>query len=1350
MAKKKKNSVISKEVYHGGIEKELHPFKSILWFTEDFEYAYGFGPNIICANIDIYNPFYVGNTDAYVKILGLKFSDEFIDLAERLNLTAEELLDIYPGDKTDCNKIFNLIRTKEFRNLIENKGYDGVCTVEEETHKCWGVFNISQVHINSIDEEDEDWFKNDTREIKFNPTIPLKENTSDELKIYTETTGYYDGQVDKIKYAYLGKTFVGYLQYSVYEDEPYIQMIEVAEDYKRQGIATKLLKSLQNDYPKKSIHTGLQTDEGSKLFDKVSVVKKNPVYTRYENELKKIDKQIEEIDKKWEDYYNSDMTTMTDKEVEELNKLDNSLEDKRWKLQQKLKTTTKSHRYIKEDYVDFTSPNTTTKVLITSSPYEVKNYLLSSNEPLRIFYDKNTKLYMVGKAEDLIHEDLLTVAAENGYYNLRKWEIAGYIYDNVEEGKLYYILYAPKGKEKDLYGSELGEDDYNDKYEYDFGTITTRDSAWNKVPLSKALGKYNKHTQLGWKKDPKWGDWVKDIKIIESLHEASNFDIDFVDMDSRGWIIPNGKIISTHNGPHYDDKHQYEDQSKDIRYNFGYERYIGLPETMPTEKQFKTLSQLLDYYFIDRELVGIRNTSIEVCYDMDNVGNFKTETLSPKEYTADDVIKHIKRMLSHYKTNESIEEDLSEEEKQKLDKINNFIDRIYKLRQESIQKDGEFGIGNLVFKEFRNMGYLEYLKRLKNRLESKNLSLEGLNKGLVESISMDEVKDIFTLDNFKRAAEEYIVEDPSTVSKCYIDTDGEIYNVGAIADTHASWVAQIFNKIYEKEKGKSWYSEFEEDEDIELQQFFDDIRALLDDWGFIQCSTDLGGYVAISKNPTGYQYLTLLDWLYGIMEKGSSSVEVSLFTDNWTQHRYNFSEDYLPEDVIKSIKKAIATKGNLQESIIISPMTPYMLRNDGVLLECGSLHPYVNISSNQSFEDSYEIAKENPRNIKWFINNTNQDEVKKLGEKLLKDDLTEEEFNRLNDLTNQEFCRVRTSNFKVRFGGDNGEIYFRISSKDFNWFDLIWKVVMDNKNVIKNVTVVKDTQSLGGKEFNYYLVDGKKLDHLDVEEFLTLKGNPIIESKEDNEKFKNWLNDDDLYDKFMQNKKRLKDLDYNTDIYWLMKNSSPSEVKRNVDYLLGLPTRKEQEKRQQEGAKLLYDKNGWKIYEIFSYEASCKYGRGTSWCIANTYENDSSYFDDYIADGARIFIVINDNPVVAEQYKTAVVVYPNKTWFIWDEVDYEIPYIKDFPRIYVDDKLGYLDVSEPKDYVKANLKYVGIDFNDVDYITANYSDYFEDYVDDRPILVYMKDGNVRVVEHWDTDRVKDVTDDFYKWAEENE
>ena len=66
------------------------------------------------------------------------------------------------------------------------------------------------------------------------------------------------------------------------------------------------------------------------------------------------------------------------------------------------------------------------------------------------------------------------------------------------------------------------------------------------------------------------------------------------------------------------------------------------------------------------------------------------------------------------------------EEKSKA--ISDFIEDLYDLRKESIATDGEYGIGNLVFKEFRNRGYLDKLKDMKNEERSKELSLEKLSK----------------------------------------------------------------------------------------------------------------------------------------------------------------------------------------------------------------------------------------------------------------------------------------------------------------------------------------------------------------------------------------------------------------------------------------------------------------------------------------------------------------------------------------------------------------------------------------------------------------------------------------------
>lgn len=65
-----------------------------------------------------------------------------------------------------------------------------------------------------------------------------------------------------------------------------------------------------------------------------------------------------------------------------------------------------------------------------------------------------------------------------------------------------------------------------------------------------------------------------------------------------------------------------------------------------------------------------------------------------------------------------------------VDSIEKYIDDIYDLRTESISNEGEFGIGNLVFKEIRRQGILDNLKDLKFKLLSKELSLESLEESL--------------------------------------------------------------------------------------------------------------------------------------------------------------------------------------------------------------------------------------------------------------------------------------------------------------------------------------------------------------------------------------------------------------------------------------------------------------------------------------------------------------------------------------------------------------------------------------------------------------------------------------------
>ena len=58
--------------------------------------------------------------------------------------------------------------------------------------------------------------------------------------------------------------------------------------------------------------------------------------------------------------------------------------------------------------------------------------------------------------------------------------------------------------------------------------------------------------------------------------------------------------------------------------------------------------------------------------------------------------------------------------------VQDYINNLYNLRRTSIMTDGEFGKGNLVFKEIRNLGLLDKLKEKQYELSSKELSLESL------------------------------------------------------------------------------------------------------------------------------------------------------------------------------------------------------------------------------------------------------------------------------------------------------------------------------------------------------------------------------------------------------------------------------------------------------------------------------------------------------------------------------------------------------------------------------------------------------------------------------------------------
>lgn len=282
-----------------------------------------------------------------------------------------------------------------------------------------------------------------------------------------------------------------------------------------------------------------------------------------------------------------------------------------------------------------------------------------------------------------------------------------------------------------------------------------------------------------------------------------------------------------------------------------------------------------------------------------------------------------------------------------------------------------------------------------------------------------------------------------------------------------------------------------------------------------------------SEKPTTDQLNSLERWINNLT---SDKLFVGVRDDKNAGQTYDLNE-IKSSHIISKISRYYNT-GRLVENVhngIIAPSikisTPYMLRNDGKLLECGDYHPYIKYERQATSKRGIEVLiNEKPYFLEWAYKNTLQDttiedikflvksvqkvenyfHVDKERVNLLVKEFDAEDsdfstipydiencFEAINDAVNQEFCRVRVSSLKG--GGISREIYFRISSTGFNWFDAIWKVVYENRNFIENVTVVTDTQSRGGS-LRTISSDGVELSHIPPMEFINLKGRPVIES----------------------------------------------------------------------------------------------------------------------------------------------------------------------------------------------------------------------------------------------------------------
>lgn len=76
---------------------------------------------------------------------------------------------------------------------------------------------------------------------------------------------FHHGQLDCSLLFKINDVVVGYLDYSVYEDKPAIQMVKVDKNFRRNRIATQLLLALQARHPETEIDWGSLSGNGVSL-----------------------------------------------------------------------------------------------------------------------------------------------------------------------------------------------------------------------------------------------------------------------------------------------------------------------------------------------------------------------------------------------------------------------------------------------------------------------------------------------------------------------------------------------------------------------------------------------------------------------------------------------------------------------------------------------------------------------------------------------------------------------------------------------------------------------------------------------------------------------------------------------------------------------------------------------------------------------------------------------------------------------------------------------------------------------------------------------------------------------------
>ena len=752
------------------------------------------------------------------------------------------------------------------------------------------------------------------------------------------------------------------------------------------------------------------------------------------------------------------------------------------------------------------------------SPYQVKNFLLGRTVPMRVFVDQEGPVYLACVSFEATHSDMCHHYLTDGHADpeyLRRKRGENYrsvfpfpLMDDYDPEQVC-LIFVPNGSEGDF--DEIGDaiyDYYTTCYEYPDFKIYAREYAnrFRNFDLYKAFGEPENIRDISTLRDeslrkPVDVDESKPYNVAKDMGtDMRNEDIE--KHDTLNPVLFDGDALK----PEVSDAIRnvvdafVEELGRDgidisvkdvvlvgsnVSYNYTKDSDVDVHVVVDSSKldcPKEIVDRLYGAYrsiFNGNYDITIKGIPVEVYVELDDLGSAKSNGVYSldngwiKEPTQEEIPDLDREAFDAlFGEWEGRYLDLIDSEGIDSEMVKGFIEEIYDLRKEGIANEGEWSIGNLVFKEFRNLGYLDRLKELRKALKGNELSLEAMNESMrmenasrLKNAMEAQTGRLYVIMSSNVEEQEKVADDPVYKEAC-----DKIKSLPGLKATGMwkgipnpnSYILAYPQRAQFKEivaLGNALHQEefitivfLGEDRFVSVAYALDGTPRAKAIWktGSVVFDDDAraqDGYTIIDKNGTAFSL-----GLYGNDGEGP-------------------------------FKLTEALKGN----------TAYMLRRDGTMFDCSPIHPYVLLYPNESIETNVKALEDHPGFIDWFIEHSNDQKVKDIMERIKGGDRSEETLREANRLANDEFCRVRTSNIKYAYGGDNGEIYFRIASTDwFNWYDAIWNVVMEGRDWIGYVTVIKDKPIVGNRQ-EYYSVGGEELRHVPVDTFLTLKGEPVLE-----------------------------------------------------------------------------------------------------------------------------------------------------------------------------------------------------------------------------------------------------------------